>query len=553
MKIKISELAKLMGISVRTLQYYDRIGLLKPAETKENGYRVYDENSVKQLEEILRYKSLSFSLKDIAELMCEENFKLKSELVRQRKKLLEKKKELEKKILALENELSQPVKIGKLNGGGLFDKILEDYNYSGFAYGLTDIEDNKNEIFFPWGKADYEKNTGFTPSSKFCIRALTTQFTAFCILLFHDLGLLDVYQYINIYLPEYINGNKIKIIHLLNMTSGISADGLPISVKPQNEFIDKVNSFPLKAKAGEIFEYSDTDYQLLGIILERICEKSLGDIFSEYIFKPLEMKSTFFGGNDADIFGFAEETKITGSNPASGASGIISTAEDMGKWYEAILNKRILSIESYDILFGNNKSEFSCGFYSIGNHRFYHSYRLYEIFFEITVDMEKGEFFLSLHNKKPIPDNNARVMFFPIRQCDDGKVKFEVWEMDPGSHVKVFSLKIYDEDSKEIYSADTDKNGYIINVFNNGEKRHAEEFCESGYFYEVDLSKICESCDREKSYFAEIKAEKQKTNSAQLGYVYMQGGEWVCGYFNVFYYYESAYELFMEALNNVLK
>ena len=52
----ISQIAKLSGISVRTLQYYDEIGLLKPSSLSESGYRLYDEEALGKLQQILTLK-----------------------------------------------------------------------------------------------------------------------------------------------------------------------------------------------------------------------------------------------------------------------------------------------------------------------------------------------------------------------------------------------------------------------------------------------------------------------------------------------------------------
>lgn len=582
MKMQISELAKLMGISVRTLQYYDRIGLLKPAAIEENGYRTYDQESVKRLQKILHYKKLDFSLKDIGLLLSKEDASVRYALTNQRKRLAEKKRETEALLSALDNELAKPVRIK-----GMFDLILEKYNYSGFSY--ANIGEKGEEVFLSWGKADYEGDKSFTFSSKFCIRSLTTQFTAFCVLLLYEKGRIDIYRSVSEYLPEFVCGDKIKIIHLLNMTSGISIDeangdyyekyrlycektgfeglshemriyhnhkfnSLYFSEKNGENFFSPINSLSLKHEAGECFVYSDIDYYLLGMILERVCKKPLGDIFGEFIFTPLEMTDTVFGGNDTDVFGYLENTRTESANPAYGACGIISTPEDMGKWYGAILNKRLLGQKGYDILFGKNDFGFSCGFYTDEEKPSHYSHynQLYELNIETEIDTKEGTFYFSLRNKAPIPENKARVMFFPIRGCDDGKVKFEVWEMEPNSLVRVFSLKIYDEAAKELFRVkadETDHEKYIIDVFNSGEKRHASEFAER-YYYEVDLSGICGDYNREKTYFAEISSECVGS-SAQLGFVYRQGGEWISGYYNVFYHHESAYPLFLEALNNV--
>lgn len=65
----ISQIAKLSGISVRTLQYYDEIGLLKPSSLSESGYRLYDEEALGKLQQILTLKELDFSLKEIQQLL----------------------------------------------------------------------------------------------------------------------------------------------------------------------------------------------------------------------------------------------------------------------------------------------------------------------------------------------------------------------------------------------------------------------------------------------------------------------------------------------------
>ena len=60
--MQIKEFAEQIGVSVRTLHYYDEIGLLKPSEVDaQNGYRFYDERSLERMQEILFYRELDFS------------------------------------------------------------------------------------------------------------------------------------------------------------------------------------------------------------------------------------------------------------------------------------------------------------------------------------------------------------------------------------------------------------------------------------------------------------------------------------------------------------
>lgn len=70
----VNEVSKLTGISIRTLQYYDRIGLLRPAERTESGYRLYDGASLETLQQILLFRELQFPLKEIRAIMTVPGF-----------------------------------------------------------------------------------------------------------------------------------------------------------------------------------------------------------------------------------------------------------------------------------------------------------------------------------------------------------------------------------------------------------------------------------------------------------------------------------------------
>ena len=69
MTYTVKELADLAGVTRRTLHYYDQVGLLKPAEVAANGYRHYDQGDLLQLQQILFYREMGLSLKDIRKLL----------------------------------------------------------------------------------------------------------------------------------------------------------------------------------------------------------------------------------------------------------------------------------------------------------------------------------------------------------------------------------------------------------------------------------------------------------------------------------------------------
>jgi DNA-binding transcriptional MerR regulator len=88
----VNEVSKLTGVSIRTLQYYDKIGLLKPAEYTGAGYRLYDDAALEKLQQILLFRELEFPLKDIKEIVTRSDFD-KRKALDQQIGLLELKKE----------------------------------------------------------------------------------------------------------------------------------------------------------------------------------------------------------------------------------------------------------------------------------------------------------------------------------------------------------------------------------------------------------------------------------------------------------------------------
>lgn len=94
----VNEVSKLTGVSIRTLQYYDKIGLLPPAKYTESGYRLYDDRALEKLQQILLFRELEFPLKDIKVIMDNPNFDRSKALEQQITLLTLKKEHLENLI-----------------------------------------------------------------------------------------------------------------------------------------------------------------------------------------------------------------------------------------------------------------------------------------------------------------------------------------------------------------------------------------------------------------------------------------------------------------------
>ena len=94
----VNEVSKLTGVSIRTLHYYDEIGLLSPTSITESGYRLYDDMALERLQHIMLFRELQFSLKDIKEIINGSNFDRNKALEQQIQLLILKKEHIENLI-----------------------------------------------------------------------------------------------------------------------------------------------------------------------------------------------------------------------------------------------------------------------------------------------------------------------------------------------------------------------------------------------------------------------------------------------------------------------
>ena len=80
----VKDVSEISGISIRTLRYYDEIGLLKPTELSDAGYRLYDNKALERLQEIMFFKELEIPLEDIKKIMDSPNYDKEQALLTQK-------------------------------------------------------------------------------------------------------------------------------------------------------------------------------------------------------------------------------------------------------------------------------------------------------------------------------------------------------------------------------------------------------------------------------------------------------------------------------------
>ncbi|WP_079528201.1 MerR family transcriptional regulator [Halobacillus hunanensis] len=107
MPMKVKEVAELVGISIRTLHHYDNIDLLSPEDTTEAGYRLYSNQDLETLQQILFFRELGFPLKKIKEIITNPEFNQQEALQLHRKMLLEKRRRLDGMIRTVEKTIQQ--------------------------------------------------------------------------------------------------------------------------------------------------------------------------------------------------------------------------------------------------------------------------------------------------------------------------------------------------------------------------------------------------------------------------------------------------------------
>ena len=136
----VSEISKLFGISVRTLHYYDSIGLLKPTKLTESGYRLYDEQAIVRLQNILIFREIEIPLKEIKEILEKEHLNFE-EIMTAQIKLLQMKKEKIEKLIAFALDIKEK---------GEMEMNTEIFN-------VEEMEQYKNEVIKKWGSTSEYK------------------------------------------------------------------------------------------------------------------------------------------------------------------------------------------------------------------------------------------------------------------------------------------------------------------------------------------------------------------------------------------------------------
>ena len=255
----------------------------------------------------------------------------------------------------------------------------EESAYKGFQGVALVAQGNEIKFAKAYGNADYDDNIVNKVNTRFAIASNTKQFTAVAIMQLMEDGKINLDDTIDKYFPKFKYANQITVRELLQMRSGL-VDYLNAvelyfkdeeSLKILNDYREKayfdeyvsdsrwtadiiLNNLylsELQFEPGQAYDYCNTNYYLLGLIIEQASGVSYEDYIKENIFKPCGMKISSMSAEDTDAkgHGSVESGEIVVNPKFTFAAGNIYTnVYDLLRWERMLHTGKLLSQESYN-------------------------------------------------------------------------------------------------------------------------------------------------------------------------------------------------------------
>lgn len=266
----------------------------------------------------------------------------------------------------------------------LEQRIINRYNnvsmLSRFSGCILAAKDTDVLAALNLGFADYAQGTRFTGDTAFYIASLSKMFTAACILLLKEQGKLKLTDSVGEYFSDYKKGGHVTVKQLLGHVSGIlnftasqAFWDLGDKIQSPDDIYEFIKDMDLEWETGSRFGYSNTNYILLGLIIEKLSGKRYGDFLEEYIFTPLNMTHSGYTPKSrcADILNMAIGYDTLCPQPAAAekvnpaipfaAGGIHSCVNDLLKWSIDLFNGKVLAKESLQEMITADRGDYGLG------------------------------------------------------------------------------------------------------------------------------------------------------------------------------------------------
>ncbi|MGC2110205.1 MAG: serine hydrolase domain-containing protein [Candidatus Korobacteraceae bacterium] len=227
------------------------------------------------------------------------------------------------------------------------------------------VQNGKIAYVQAYGQARLDPQTAATPEMRYSIGSISKQFTAAAILLLAEEGKLSLDDPVSKYVPNLTRGNEVTIRELLSHTSGYQdfwpQDYVPpmmLQATSADRIMDLWARKPLDFDPGTKWQYSNTNYVIAGVIVEKVSGMSLLQFLGQHVFNPLGMKSvadtnlnklppTDPGGYFRYALGPLHPAPKEGPGWMFAAGELAMTAEDLAKWDISIIDQTVLKPASY--------------------------------------------------------------------------------------------------------------------------------------------------------------------------------------------------------------
>lgn len=231
------------------------------------------------------------------------------------------------------------------------------------------VQGDKIVYTHAYGLAHIDPNIPATPQMRYSIGSISKQFTATAILMLQQQGKLSLDDPVGKYVPGLTRGNEVTIREILSHTSGYqdyAPEDYPVAsqlgpVTPR-QILDTWATKPLDFDPGTQWQYSNTNYVIAGLIVEKVTGQKLFDYLGEHIFKPLGMKSAWNSDQKAlphadaapymrAALGPPRPVPNGGEGWMFAAGELAMTPHDLALWDISLLQHSVLKPESYDQMF----------------------------------------------------------------------------------------------------------------------------------------------------------------------------------------------------------
>lgn len=273
-------------------------------------------------------------------------------------------------FLILGNEQS----LGQQKLNNYIDHLFNNQKFMGSIA----ISHNDSIIYSKYiGYINIDSKEEINKDTKFRIGSVTKTFTATLIIKAIEEEKLKFSDKLEKYYPEIKNADKITIEQLLKHRSGIynftektGSDEWEQYYHSEKEFLEYIANDESDFEPDTEYKYSNTNYALLGFILQKVYHKSFADILDEKICKPLQLKNTYYtyevdpSKNEALSYNiqntYIRNSKINFSNDP-GSGGIASTVTDINKFIFALFNEKLISKQNLEQMLPNEKGAYGMG------------------------------------------------------------------------------------------------------------------------------------------------------------------------------------------------